>query len=80
MQNTHRISELDGVRGIGIILIFLYHLSPQYFPGGFIGVSIFFILSGYLLFISSTKKDNQFSVINFYWRRFSRLYPSHYFF
>ena len=44
---------LDALRGIGIAGIVLYHLFPTFLPGGFLGVPLFFVLSGYLMFVTS---------------------------
>ena len=44
---------LDALRGMGIIGIVIYHLFPAFLPGGFLGVPLFFVLSGYLMFVTS---------------------------
>ena len=55
MKNNEKKNRkgLDILRGIGIAGIVLYHLFPSVFPGGFLGVPLFFVLSGYLMFTTS---------------------------
>ena len=75
--------ELDGLRGIAVIAVVLYHfekilLNSNIFTGGFIGVDIFFVISGYLisnLIFVELKKTNNFSFKNFYIRRAKRILP-----
>ena len=52
-----QIQYLQGIRGLAILFIVLFHIWPQYFPHGYLGVDVFFVLSGYLLFRSEKKKD-----------------------
>lgn len=75
MKNINYIKHLDGLRGIAIIFVILYHVNPKTFSGGYIGVDVFFVLSGYLI----TKKllsTEKISVKEFYVNRFKRLYPA----
>ena len=74
--------EIDGLRGISIILVILYHLkisvkNQNLFEFGYLGVDIFFVISGFV--ITLTLKDKKFSLNdlkNFYLRRIKRLYPA----
>ena len=53
---TKRIMGLDGLRGLSILLVILYHFFPRVVKGGYLGVPLLFILSGYLLSSLDTKK------------------------
>ena len=70
--------DIDGLRGISILLVVLFHAAPNLFPGGFIGVDIFFAISGYLitLILLRENKQNSFSFFSFYCRRVKRIFPS----
>lgn len=70
--------DIDGLRAVSVIAVVLYHYFPNYFGGGFVGVDIFFVISGYLVtsILVSSNKANQFSFISFYYRRIRRLLPS----
>ena len=50
--HPHRVPALDGLRGLAVAAVVVYHLSPDLLPGGFLGVSVFFVLSGYLITLS----------------------------
>ncbi|MGK4178755.1 acyltransferase family protein [Lapidilactobacillus dextrinicus] len=73
------ITGFDGLRAIGVIAVILYHLNPGIFKGGFLGVPIFMVISGYLitdhLLIDETKLGT-FDYKNFWLRRIKRLYPT----
>lgn len=68
-----RQPQLDALRGVAIALVFLYHLYPNRLPGGYVGVDLFFVLSGYLAALA-VRKDH-FSIPNYLWRRVERLLP-----
>lgn len=70
--------SLDILRGIGILGIVLYHAFPSLFPGGFLGVPLFFVLSGYFMFVSSDAqwKQGTFQIGTYYKKRLCRILPS----
>ena len=73
------IPELDGLRGISILLVFIHHVYFTVLPGGFLGVDIFFVLSGFLITSLLLREWDQFGSINlklFYIRRALRLMPA----
>ena len=74
---TYR-ADIDGLRAVAIIVVMLYHAFPTTFRGGFIGVDIFFVISGYLIssFIFKGISTFKFSFINFYIRRINRILPA----
>lgn len=51
-QGAGRIGAIEGIRTLSIVAILLYHADPSWLPGGFFGVSVFFVLTGYLTTIS----------------------------
>ncbi len=73
--------EIDGLRAVAVIPVIFFHAGVKYFEGGFIGVDIFFVISGYLItsiLIQDIEKNN-FSLINFYDRRVRRILPALFF-
>jgi peptidoglycan/LPS O-acetylase OafA/YrhL len=73
------VSSLDGTRGIAVLLVMLFHFG--YFPAGWIGVQIFFVLSGYLITSILTEDKNKSLpafIGRFYWRRLLRIFPLYY--
>jgi peptidoglycan/LPS O-acetylase OafA/YrhL len=70
--------EIDGLRAIAVISVILYHLGFSYFKGGYIGVDIFFVISGFLITSIITREiDNgEFTILNFYERRARRILPA----
>jgi peptidoglycan/LPS O-acetylase OafA/YrhL len=70
--------EIDGLRALAVIPVILFHADFQTFSGGFIGVDVFFVISGYLItsIILSDFKTGGFQFINFYERRARRILPS----
>ena len=70
--------DIDGLRALAILPVVLFHAFPQWLPGGFIGVDIFFVISGYLI-TSILLKDIQqgrYSIKTFYARRVRRIFPA----
>lgn len=72
-----RNTGIEALRGIGIIGIFLYHLFPSVFQGGFLGVPLFFVLSGYLMFVTSESRwrKGTFHIGSYYKKRFIKIFP-----
>ena len=70
--------EIDGLRALAILPVLLYHIGFAGFGGGFVGVDIFFVISGYLItsIILKEKSQDQFSLTNFYERRARRILPA----
>jgi len=73
------IPGLNGLRALAVIVVILYHLFPHVFPGGYIGVDIFFVISGFLittLLIGEYEKNGRISLTHFWLRRARRLLPA----
>jgi peptidoglycan/LPS O-acetylase OafA/YrhL len=70
--------DIDGLRAVAVLPVVLFHFGVSAIPGGFTGVDIFFVISGYL--ISGSLLDDldrgQFSIARFYWRRARRILPA----
>ena len=73
--------EIDGLRAIAVIPVILFHAGFEQFSGGFIGVDVFFVISGYLIttIILSEKEKGTFSLVYFYERRARRIMPALFF-
>ena len=67
--------DLEFLRGLSVLLVFLFHLNTKVFNSFFIGVDIFFLISGYVI-TSSVLNKNEFDLDTFYLRRFKRVYPN----
>jgi peptidoglycan/LPS O-acetylase OafA/YrhL len=70
---TERLPALDGLRAFAVGVVFLHHAYPSYFPGGFIGVDLFFVLSGFVITRQLLLKGIDFK--RFYWHRATRIIP-----
>ncbi|MEP1472097.1 MAG: acyltransferase family protein [Halieaceae bacterium] len=71
--------DIDGLRAVAVILVLLWHLDVGWLSGGFVGVDVFFVISGYLITRLITNEINNtgsFSLPRFYLRRLRRLYPA----
>ena len=71
-------SDIDGLRAVAVLSVVAFHLSPRRFKGGFVGVDIFFVISGFLIssIIYNELESGTFSIIEFYVRRIRRIYPA----
>ncbi len=70
--------DIDGLRAIAVMLVVNYHAFPEALPGGFIGVDIFFVISGFLItgIIARELEEQRFSLVAFYNRRIRRIFPA----
>jgi peptidoglycan/LPS O-acetylase OafA/YrhL len=74
------LPHIDGMRAIAVISVLVFHLESSYLPGGFLGVDIFFVISGFLItkIIYNAKLENSFSYLQFYEKRIRRIIPALY--
>ncbi len=70
--------DIDGLRGLSILSVIVFHYFPRVAPGGFVGVDVFFVISGFLIsgIILKSLKAGSFSYATFYGRRIKRIFPS----
>jgi len=73
-------SDIDGLRAIAVLLVIFYHAGFKAISGGFVGVDVFFVISGFLItsIISKDIQRNEFKLFNFYIKRIKRILPSFY--
>lgn len=73
--------EIDGLRALAVLPVILFHAGFETFSGGFVGVDVFFVISGYLIttIILSELEQGKFSIANFYERRARRILPALFF-
>jgi len=71
-------ADIDGLRAIAVLSVIGYHLSPRRMSGGFVGVDIFFVISGFLIssIIYQELESRNFSLVGFYVRRIRRIFPA----
>jgi peptidoglycan/LPS O-acetylase OafA/YrhL len=84
-RGNHQISQLpylpglDGIRAIAVVAVMVYHANSNWLPGGYLGVEVFFVISGYLitlLLIAEHERSGSINLKNFWIRRFRRLLPA----
>lgn len=70
--------DIDGLRAIAVMAVVIHHLSAPLLPGGYVGVDVFFVISGYLItrIISREIEDGSFTFAQFYERRARRIFPA----
>jgi peptidoglycan/LPS O-acetylase OafA/YrhL len=73
--------EIDGLRAVAVVPVVISHLNPRWLPGGFVGVDIFFVISGFLItqLISEEIDAGEYSIARFYVRRARRIFPALFF-
>ena len=79
MIHKNFINHIQSLRGISVLLVFLFHLNIEFFSNGYLGVDIFFVISGYIItgkIYSDYKKNGKILIINFYSRRIKRIFPN----
>jgi peptidoglycan/LPS O-acetylase OafA/YrhL len=71
-------ADIDGLRALAVLAVILFHSFPNELPGGFVGVDIFFVISGYLItqIILEDLDSGAFTAASFYSRRVRRLFPA----
>src|SRR3569833_1456970 len=70
--------DIDGLRAVAVVSVLIYHAFTSVLPGGFFGVDIFFVVSGYLItsILNKQISDQRFSIADFYLRRIRRIFPA----
>jgi len=78
--NQHR-DDIQGLRAVAVLAVIIYHANHNWLPGGFIGVDIFFVISGYLItgIVLRQKTERRFNFISFYASRLRRIVPAYFF-
>lgn len=73
--------DIQGLRALAVLSVFIFHLNHNFLSGGFLGVDIFFVISGFLIsgIILNKIDKKEFSFIDFYQSRFKRIVPAYYF-
>ncbi|MBB3000802.1 peptidoglycan/LPS O-acetylase OafA/YrhL [Paraburkholderia tropica] len=77
IPNAYR-TDIDGLRAVAVLSVVLFHAFPKLVPGGFVGVDIFFVISGFLItrILLDEIKNDRFSIAAFYERRVRRIFPA----
>jgi peptidoglycan/LPS O-acetylase OafA/YrhL len=71
-------ADIDGLRAVAVLVVLGFHAFPEWMPGGFVGVDVFFVISGFLIsgIILEGLQDGSFRFTNFYGRRIRRIFPA----
>ena len=80
-KNNNNVSyrrDIDGLRAVAVSAVIAYHAFPAYVSGGYVGVDIFFVISGFLItsIILKASQSGKFSILDFYARRIRRIFPA----
>jgi peptidoglycan/LPS O-acetylase OafA/YrhL len=78
MANIQYRSDIDGLRAVAVLAVLGFHAFPSLFPGGFVGVDIFFVISGYLItsILLQDSKQSGIRISTFYAKRILRIFPA----
>ena len=78
MSSVKFRKDVTGLRGVAVILVLLFHYQAPFFSNGYIGVDVFFVISGYVITLGTISRleNGQFSIMAFYISRFKRLFPA----
>src|SRR6056297_2387030 len=78
LSNIHYRPEIDGLRAVAVVPVILFHADFALFSGGYVGVDVFFVISGYLIttIILREMREGRFSLVDFYERRARRILPA----
>lgn len=79
MADTRFMPELQGLRAVAVLLVFVFHLNAHWLSGGYVGVDAFFVLSGYFItgsLVAEIERSGRIRFLDFYERRFRRLLPA----
>lgn len=78
MALTHYRADIDGLRAVAVLAVVLNHFSSALLPGGYVGVDVFFVISGYLItrIIAQEMEEGRFTFARFYERRARRIFPA----
>ena len=81
VKNLKYRSDIDGLRAVAVLAVLLFHLDPGYLNAGYLGVDVFFVISGYLItrIVYSEVMSRKYTFTNFYVRRSKRIIPPLYF-
>lgn len=76
-ENSY-LRHIDGLRGLAVLAVVAFHAFPSAFPGGYVGVDVFFVISGYLItgILLSELDTGRYSMVAFYMRRVKRIFPA----
>ena len=80
MWQRHLVrGDIQGLRAVAVLMVLIFHVWPDALPGGYVGVDVFFVISGYLIvgsLVKELERTGKVSVIEFYRRRARRLMPA----
>jgi peptidoglycan/LPS O-acetylase OafA/YrhL len=78
VQHGHYRPDVDGLRALAILSVIVFHAEPTLLPGGFVGVDVFFVISGFLIsgIILRALARGEFNLLDFYSRRIKRIFPA----